>query len=111
MKNDAHTTLQELRDQVHRFNDERDWHQFHTPQNVAASIAIEVAELLEHFQWTTEPEPTAKRRSQVVEELADVVIYCLTMANALDVDLSQAVRRKLAQNATKYPRDEYRGRF
>ena len=78
MMNDAKTTLQDLRDEVHKFNDDRDWHQFHTPKNVAASIVIEAAELLEHFQWIDEP--VADQMSQVIEELADVVLYCLTLA-------------------------------
>ncbi len=106
---DAATTLADLRAEVHRFNDARDWHQFHTPKNLAASIAIEAAELLEHFQWSDAPSPD--RLPQVVEELADVVIYCLTLANALEVDLSQAVRQKLARNDAKYPAEEYRGRY
>ena len=109
MTDDTHTTIQELRSEVHRFNDERDWHQFHSPMNLAASIAIEAAELLEHFQWTDRPTP--ERFPHMVEELADVVIYCLILANALGIDLSQAVRRKLADNDAKYPAEDYRGRF
>jgi dCTP diphosphatase len=107
--NDATTTIKDLRTAVHRFNKDRDWHQFHTPKNVAASIVIEAAELLEHFQWTDEPATVSM--PQLVEELADVVIYCLVLADALDVDLTQAVRQKLAHNDAKYPADEYRGRF
>jgi len=107
--NDTQTTLQELRAEVQQFNDDRDWHQFHTPKNLAASIAIEAAELLAHFQWTDEP--PNERRPQVAEELADVLIYCLTMADALKIDLSQTVHQKLVRNAAKYPADEYRGRF
>jgi dCTP diphosphatase len=107
--NDTQTTIQDLRAEVYRFNDDRDWHQFHTPKNLAASIAIEAAELLAHFQWADEP--PAERRPQVAEELADVLIYCLTMADALKVDLSQTVHQKLVRNALKYPADEYRGRF
>jgi len=106
---DTETTLADLRTEVHRFNDARDWHQFHTPKNLAASIAIEAAELLEQFQWSDAPSPD--QLAQLVEELADVVIYCLTLANALEVDLSQAVRHKLARNDAKYPADEYRGRY
>ncbi len=107
--NDATTTIQELRTVIRQFNDDRDWHQYHTPKNVAASIVIEAAELLEHFQWTNEPTPG--QIPQLVEELADVVIYCLVLADALGIDLSQAVSQKLAQNDAKYPADEYRGRF
>jgi NTP pyrophosphatase (non-canonical NTP hydrolase) len=107
--NDAETTIQDLRAEVHRFNDARDWHQFHTPKNLAASIAIEAAELLEHFQWSDELPP--ERLPKLVEELADVVLYCLTLANILDIDLSQAVRQKLAHNTAKYPIEKYQGRF
>jgi NTP pyrophosphatase (non-canonical NTP hydrolase) len=109
MMNDANTTLQDLRAEVHRFNDERDWHQFHSLKNVAASIVIEAAELLEHFQWSDEP--TSDQVPDLLEELADVFIYCLVLADALDIDLSQAVRQKLARNDSRYPVDEYRGRF
>jgi NTP pyrophosphatase (non-canonical NTP hydrolase) len=106
---DADTTIQDLRAEVYQFNDARDWHQFHSPKNVAASIVIEAAELLEHFQWADAPTP--ERQPQLAEELADVVIYCLILANRLGVDLSQVVREKLACNDAKYPADEYRGRF
>jgi NTP pyrophosphatase (non-canonical NTP hydrolase) len=77
---DAETTIQDLRAEVYQFNDERDWHQFHTPKNLAASIAIEAAELLEHFQWSDELPP--ERLPKLVEELADVVVYCLTLSKA-----------------------------
>ena len=77
---DTETTIQDLRDRMQRFNDDRDWHQFHTPKNVAASIVIEAAELLEHFQWAEEV-PSAQL-SQVSEELADVILYCLTLTKA-----------------------------
>lgn len=109
MSDDTKMTVNELRMAVHRFNDARDWRQFHTPKNVVASIAIEAAELLEHFQWT-EDLPSA-RKAEVLEELADVVIYCLTLVNALDVDLTSAVMAKLAHNAARYPVDVYRGRY
>lgn len=75
---DAETTIQDLRTEIYQFNDVRDWHQFHTPKNLAASIAIEGAELLAHLQWTDEP--ASNQLSQLCEELADVVIYCLTLA-------------------------------
>ncbi len=106
---DATTTIQDLRTEVFRFNDDREWHQFHSPKNVAASIVIEAAELLEHFQWTDKP--TAGQMPSAAEELADVVIYCLVLADALEIDLSQAVRQKLAKNDKKYPAAKYRGRF
>ena len=107
--NDAQTTIQELRTAVQHFNNAREWHQFHTPKNVAASIVIEAAELLEHFQWSDQPSP--EQLPQLVEELADVVIYCLTLSNTLKIDISQAVRQKLTHNDAKYPANHYRGRF
>jgi len=113
---DAETTLIDLRQIVRQFVDERDWHPFHTPKNLAMSLAIEAAELMEHFQWLTAEESRAvvgdeTKRAAVGEELADVLCYALAMANELDLDLSTAVRDKIAKNALKYPVSEYRGRF
>ncbi len=113
---DDQTTIADLRTQVEAFVTERDWAQFHSPKNLSTAIAIEAAELMEHFQWLTIEESKilveeGATRGQVIAELADVLIYCLSLANALDVDLSEAIVRKLAQNARKYPADEYHGRF
>ena len=113
---DDQTTIADLRAQIGAFVTERDWAQFHSPKNLSMAIAIEAAELMEHFQWLTIEESRSlveegATRGQIVDELADVLIYCLSLANALDVDLSEAIVRKLAHNAHKYPADEYRGRF
>ncbi len=113
---DDQTTIADLRAQVRAFVAERDWAQFHSPKNLSMAIAIEAAELMEHFQWLTIEESEGlveegTARGQVVGELADVLIYCLSLANALDVDLSEAIVRKLAHSAGKYPADEYRGHF
>ena len=113
---DDQTTIADLRARVKAFVAERDWAQFHSPKNLSMAIAIEAAELMEHFQWLTIEESEGlveegATRGQVVDELADVLIYCLSLANTLDVDLSEAIVRKLAHNARKYPADEYRGRF
>ncbi len=113
---DAETTVAELRELVQRFVAERDWHRFHAPKNLAMSMAIEAAELMEHFQWIT---TDASRRvgeeeSKLVaigEEIADVLCYLLAMANELDLDISTTVRRKMERNAAKYPAEEYRGRY
>jgi NTP pyrophosphatase (non-canonical NTP hydrolase) len=113
---DEQTTIRELRQLVDRFVSERDWHQFHTPKNLAIALAIEAAELLEHFQWI-DPEESQlvardpERRTAVGEELADVVCYALAMSNALKIDLADAVRDKMVKNARKYPASEYRGRW
>lgn len=113
---DATTTLAELRDMVRRFVNERDWSQFHSPKNLSMSIAIEAAELMEHFQWSN-PEAAESIRDdadamqQVREELADVFCYALAFSNALDIDLADALVDKLKKNEEKYPADKFRGRF
>lgn len=113
---DSETTLAELRRIVAEFVDRRDWHQFHTPKNVAMSLSIEAAELMEHFQWLTAEQSRAvaerpERLSAVAEELADVLCYVLAMANELGLDLSTALRHKMEKNEQKYPAPQYRGRF
>jgi dCTP diphosphatase len=113
---DSETTLAELRRIVDEFVDQRDWHQFHTPKNLAMSLSIEAAELMEHFQWLTAEQSRAVARqpeelSAVGEELADVLCYVLAMANELGLDLSTTLRGKMDKNAQKYPAPEYRGRF
>jgi NTP pyrophosphatase (non-canonical NTP hydrolase) len=113
---DDSTTLAELRQIVARFVAERDWSQFHSPKNVSMALAIEAAELMEHFQWLT---TDASRRlaadpaklAEIGEELADVVGYSLALANELDLDVSTAIRHKMIKNAQKYPADQYRGRY
>ena len=116
MSSDANTTVAELRQLIADFVAERDWSQFHSPKNVSMALAIEAAELMEHFQWLTteasrhlvdEPEKLAA----VGEELADVVGYCVALANELGIDLSSAIRAKMAKNRLKYPADQYRGRY
>jgi len=114
--NDQQTTIAELRQLVRRFVAERDWRQFHAPKNLSMGLAIEAAELMEHFQWiTTDASRTAvdepQRREAVCDELADVLCYLLALANELDVDLTDALVAKMAKNEQKYPAQEYRGRF
>jgi NTP pyrophosphatase (non-canonical NTP hydrolase) len=105
---DNKTTLAELKDLMQRFVDARDWHTFHAPKNLAMSLAIEAAELMEHFQWmSVEASRTAANdaaaREAIGDELADVLCYALAMANVLDIDLSAAVRQKMRKNEIKYP--------
>jgi NTP pyrophosphatase (non-canonical NTP hydrolase) len=112
---DDHTTLADLRRRIAVFIAARDWEQFHTPKNLSASIAIEAAELLEHFQWLTDEQAEAamqdgEKLAAVVDELADVVIYALSLANAMDVDVSKAVLDKLERNEERFPDEEWRGR-
>jgi len=102
----------ELRDRLRAFCAERDWDQFHSPKNLASALSVEAAELLEHFQWLTEEEskrlPPAKL-AQVRDEMADVLVYLVRLADKLDVDLLAAAADKIAKNAAKYPADKVRG--
>lgn len=112
---DHNTTVAELRELVEDFVAERDWSCYHSPKNLAMSIAIEAAELMEHFQWIDSEESRAvgsdpERRDAAGEELADVVGYCFAMAGALGLDLSQTVRAKMLRNHEKYPANLYRGK-
>jgi len=95
-------TLQALR----AFVAEREWDQFHSPENLAKSISIEAAELLELYQWGDEPDQT-----RVEEELADVVTYCIHLANRIGVDLDEIVMSKLTKTAEKYPVHLAKGRM
>lgn len=113
--NDSQTTVAELQRLVQDFVAEREWSVYHSPKNLAMSIAIEAAELMEHFQWIDQADSRAvaddlKLRAAAGEELADVVGYSLAMAAALKIDLSQTVRDKMLKNHAKYPADYYRGR-
>ncbi len=114
--NDEQTTLAQLRKAVARFVDDRDWNQFHDPKNLAMSIAIESAELMEHFQWLRSDQLAGVRESTEImadirHEVADILCFVLSFANAMQIDLSEAVEDKLARNAQKYPAEEFRGRF
>lgn len=106
----------DLRQILNEFVAERDWAQFHSPKNVSMALAIEVAELMEHFQWlTTEASRELARDpaklAAVGEELADVVGYSLALANELGIDVSSAIRAKMVKNRLKYPANECRGRY
>lgn len=112
---DQDTAVAALREIVRRFVAERDWEQFHTPKNLSMALAIEAAELMEHFQWlTTEESGTIGQDAQALEaiadELADVVCYALALANALAIDIDTTLRRKMVKNEAKYPASEFRGR-
>jgi NTP pyrophosphatase (non-canonical NTP hydrolase) len=112
---DDYTTLADLGRRVAEFVAARHWEQFHTPKNLSSSIAIEAAELLEHFQWLTDEQAEAamqdgEKLAAVADEMADVVIYALSLANTLDVDVSEAVLRKLERNEQRFPAEEWRGR-
>ncbi len=105
---DERTTIHELKRAVADFRDAREWRKYDTPRNLAASISIEAAELLQHFQWKTDMEVDdmireGRKSDGISDELADVLIYCLGLSDALRIDVSEAVRSKLEKNAKKYP--------
>lgn len=104
--------LRELRDELRVFAAERDWDQFHSPRNLATALAVEAAELLEPFQWLTDDQSRAlppETRAAVEEELADVLLYLVRLADKLDVDLAAAARAKIVRNGEKYPVEKARG--
>ena len=113
---DNRETVADLRQLVDRFVQERNWSQFHNPKNLSMALAIEAAELMEHFQWLDLDESRAvaqdaERVAAVAEELADVLCYALALANELKLDVADSVRAKMIKNAEKYPADEFRGRW
>jgi NTP pyrophosphatase (non-canonical NTP hydrolase) len=113
---DSTTTVAELRKIIADFVAERDWSQFHSPKNVSMALAIEAAELMEHFQWlTTEASrglaDDPEKLAAIGEELADVIGYSFALANELGLDVSNAIRAKMVKNAEKYPAEQYRGRY
>jgi len=104
--------LQHLAERLRQFAAERDWEQFHSPKNLAMALSVEVAEIVEHFQWLTEPQSRdldAGKREEVAQELADALIYLVRLADQLNIDLLEAARHKLAINERKYPADQVRG--
>ncbi len=113
---DDTTTVGRLRRLLADFVAEREWEKYHDPKNLSMAIAIETAELMEHFQWVRNdelPELLAdeQRRGEIVEEVADITCFLLSLANALELDLSSAVEQKLLKNAAKYPANVFRGRY
>ncbi len=112
---DTETSVEDLKIAVRTFIHERDWEKYHNPKDLAESICIEAAELLQLFQWIESEESMGfktdpSKLTRVKEELADVVICCLSMVNALEVELTEAVLEKLELNKKKYPADLYRGK-
>jgi NTP pyrophosphatase (non-canonical NTP hydrolase) len=113
---DGVTTIAVLKEKVRAFVAERAWERFHTPKNLVMGLAIEAAELMEPFLWL-EAEASGRLASDpqalnaVADEMADVACYLLSLALALNIDLSQAILSKIDKNAIKYPADQYRGRY
>lgn len=110
---DSGTSVAQLREWVRRFVHARDWERFHSPKDLAMAISIEASELLELFLWREPGSPATSSpevRDAVGEELADILIYGLSLANTLGLDLSDAILAKLKKDEAKYPPDQYRGR-
>jgi NTP pyrophosphatase (non-canonical NTP hydrolase) len=104
--------LEALRQRLRAFAAARDWEQFHSPKNLASALIVEAAELLEHFQWLTQQQSRSlppERLRAVEEEIADVLLYLIRLADLLGVDLMRAAERKIALNEKKYPAEEVRG--
>ena len=94
---------EETANEIVRFRDERNWKQFHTPKDLALSLCLEAAELLEVFQWSGTDLYCEEKKDRIKEELADVVHYCVLLADVCDIDLDSASREKLQRNREKYP--------
>ena len=106
------TEIDRLREQLRAFAEARDWEKFHSPKNLAMALAAEAGELLEVFQWMTEPQrrdlpPDARARAS--EEIADVLLYLVRLADTLGIDPIDAANRKIVTNAARYPADKARG--
>ncbi|WP_027631503.1 nucleotide pyrophosphohydrolase [Clostridium hydrogeniformans] len=96
--------MKETIERIRKFKDERDWAQFHTPENLAKAINIESGELLEHFLWDNN-----YNKKEVCDELADVLVYCVHMADSLNVDIEEIINKKMDKNEKKYPVEKARG--
>jgi len=104
--------IQSIQASLRSFAEEREWGQFHSPKNLAAALSVEAAELLEHFQWLTEEQSRAipeEKRDAIAQEIADVLIYLLQLADKLGIDPLDAARNKMKLNAAKYPVDRAKG--
>jgi NTP pyrophosphatase (non-canonical NTP hydrolase) len=116
-RSDKTETVASLKRLMAAFVSERQWQKFHSPRNLAASISIEAAELLEHFQWLTAEEAQRKSmedrdfRREVGEEMADVLLYVLSLANALGMDMATTVHEKMKKNRVKYPAEKFQGYY
>ena len=101
---------EETINKILKFRDDRDWKQFHNPKDLAISISLEAAELLEVFQWSGADVPNEGKQDKIKEELADVVNYCVLMADACELDLDEIVQEKIKINERKYPVEKAKGR-
>jgi dCTP diphosphatase len=108
---DGNTTIEHLKDVVREFVRDREWEKYHTPRNLAESISIESSELLELFQWSLSVEESSldsMRLSQLEDELADILVYCIGLANVTKIDVTTAILNKMKKNEQKYPAEKYK---
>ena len=106
-------SLEQIKTRLREFAAERDWDQFHSPKNLAMALIVEAAELVEHFQWLTEEQSQTlppKKLAEVEQEIADIQIYLIRLADKLGVDMEKAVNAKIELNEKKYPAEKVRGR-
>jgi NTP pyrophosphatase (non-canonical NTP hydrolase) len=107
-------TLHDLQIKIRKFCDDRDWDQFHNPKDLAISLSLEAAEVMEHFQWKNDDEMkkhSLDKKVEVGEELADVFYWVLLLANKLDINLVEAFDEKMKKNKTKYPIEKAKGSY
>ncbi|GFZ29838.1 nucleotide pyrophosphohydrolase [Clostridium zeae] len=96
--------MNDVIERIRKFRNDRDWSQFHTPENLAKAINIEAGELLEHFLWDND-----YNKEEVCDELADVLVYCIHMADALNVNIEDIINKKMNKNEEKYPVEKAKG--
>lgn len=104
--------LEDIKQRLRQFAAARDWDQFHSPKNLSMALAAEAGELLERFQWLTEEQSknlTAEQRQAVEDEMADVLLYLLRLADKLNINLLAVAKNKIAKNELKYPADKVKG--
>jgi len=111
---DSTTNLTELKEAIRKFCEERDWDQYHNPKDLAIGIITEASELLEHFLWKSEKDVAGlvndpAKKEQIEDEMADVLYFLLRLSEKYNIDLSEALMRKIQKNARKYPADKARG--
>ena len=112
---DDKTTVQQLKQEIEDFVNERDWAQFHSPKNLAMALAVEAAELMDLFKWFTleksREQIKESLRADVADELADIMIYAMAFANRHDLDIAAVVTEKMTKNRVKYPAEKFQGHF
>ena len=104
--------IEELQKKIASFAKERDWEQFHTPKNLACALSVESSELLEIFQWMSRDEEenlSSETKQRISEEISDIFVYLVRLADVLNIDLEKSITQKMQQNAEKYPADKVRG--